>query len=271
MARIRSIKPEFWTDEDIALLESDTKLLALGLLNHSDDEGFFKAHEALVKAAVFPFSDDSVNIHGRIKQLENIHYLSLFTGTDGKQYGHIRNFNNHQKINRPSPSKIKPFKPITDNSLSNHGAITGGKEQGTGNREQGKERNLKPMSSKLDDDAQEVFDFWCSTMGKQKSAFSKARKKNVVDRLKEGYSVEEIKQAIVHCSTTPHNMGYNENRKVYDDLELICRSPEKLEQFRDNPGSLNASGHNQQNIEVFKRFLDEPEPEYNEHDLEPHS
>jgi len=132
MARIRTIKPDFWTDEDIALLDSDTKLLAIGLLNHSDDEGYFKAHEALVKAAVFPFSDNSLNIHGMLKRLENARYLTLFSGTDGKQYGHIRNFNVHQKVNRPNPSKIKALKPITDNSVSNHGKLTGGKEQGTG-------------------------------------------------------------------------------------------------------------------------------------------
>lgn len=137
MARIRSIKPEFWTDEDIAMLDDKTKLLAIGLLNHSDDEGYFKAHEALVKAAVFPFSDQSLSVHGLLKQLEKSRYLTLFTGTDGKQYGHILNFTQHQKVNRPNPSKIKGFKPITDNSVSDHGQITGGKEQGTGSREQG--------------------------------------------------------------------------------------------------------------------------------------
>ena len=151
MARIRTIKPEFWTDEDIALLESDTKLLALGLLNHSDDEGYFKAHEALVKAAVFPFSDHSVNIQGRLKQLQKCSYLSLFTGTDGKQYGHIRNFTNHQKVNRPNPSKIKPLKPITDNSVSDQCALTGGKEQGTGNREQGTGKENPPEIPSVDD------------------------------------------------------------------------------------------------------------------------
>lgn len=139
MARIRTIKPEFWQDEDIAMLEPETKLLAIGLLNMADDEGFFKSHPALVKAAIFPFTEHSLNIHGMLKQLENIGYLVLFDGSDGKQYGEIVNFTKHQKVSRPSPSKIKAFKVFTESSLNAHGELSDGKEQGTGNREQGME------------------------------------------------------------------------------------------------------------------------------------
>ena len=38
MARIRTIKPEFWRDEDLSGLPAETALLAIGLLNHADDE-----------------------------------------------------------------------------------------------------------------------------------------------------------------------------------------------------------------------------------------
>ena len=129
-------------------------------------------------------------------------------------------------------------------------------------QEQEQEQDIKDtLSSELDANAESIFSFWCSTMDKQKSAFSKARKKNVIDRLKEGYSIEEIQQAIVNCSNTPHNMGQNENRKVYDDIELICRSPEKLEQFRDNAGTLNQSNHNHKNEEMLRRFLGDQGPD----------
>ena len=132
MARIRTIKPEFWQDEDLAALDAETRLLAIGLLNHSDDEGYFKAHPALINAVVFPFSETSVNIHGMLMQLSNVGYLRLFEGVDGKKYGEVVGFTKHQKVNRPSPSKIKPLESFTDNSLNPHGALTGGKEQGTG-------------------------------------------------------------------------------------------------------------------------------------------
>nr|MBF6067360.1 primosomal protein [Klebsiella pneumoniae] len=38
MARIRTIKPEFWTDEDMAEVSEPACLLAIGLLNYADDE-----------------------------------------------------------------------------------------------------------------------------------------------------------------------------------------------------------------------------------------
>lgn len=136
MARIRTVKPEFWQDEDLAALNPFTQLLAIGLLNHADDYGFFKAHKALVKAAVFPFSEASLNIHGMLIELSNIDYIELFQGTDGKPYGHVIGFSKHQKVNRPTPSKIAPLRGLTEDSVSHHGGLTGG----TGNREQGKEQ-----------------------------------------------------------------------------------------------------------------------------------
>jgi hypothetical protein len=136
MARIRTVKPEFWQDEDLAALNPYTQLLAIGLLNHADDHGYFKAHKALVKAAVFPFSEASLNIHGMLSELSNIEYIELFQGTDGKPYGFVNGFSKHQKVNRPTPSKIGPLRSFTEDSLSAHGGLTGG----TGNREQGKEQ-----------------------------------------------------------------------------------------------------------------------------------
>lgn len=156
MARIRTVKPEFWQDEDLAALNPHTQLLAIGLLNHADDYGYFKAHKALVKAAVFPFSDSSLSIHGMLSELSNIAYISLFEGLDGKPYGHINNFTKHQKVNRPTDSKIEPLRQFTEDSVSPHGGLT----VGTGNREQGKEQGTgsersADLNSKIVDENQE--------------------------------------------------------------------------------------------------------------------
>ena len=61
MARIRTIKPEFWQSETIARMPFETRLLAIALLNYADDYGFFKSHPSLVKASCFPL-DDSLKI-----------------------------------------------------------------------------------------------------------------------------------------------------------------------------------------------------------------
>lgn len=132
MARIRTVKPEIWQDEDLAEVSETAMLLAIGLLNHADDEGYFKANPALIRAAVFPLREPSVSIQCALDELSNIRFVVLFEGSDGKAYGMVRKFADHQKVNRPTPSKIKPLLPLTESSVIPHGALTGGKEQGTG-------------------------------------------------------------------------------------------------------------------------------------------
>ena len=113
-------------------------MFAAALLNYCDDEGYFNANTKLIKAALYPIREPSVSIHGMLTELSNIGYLRIGDGDDGRKYGHVVAFCEHQKINRASASKIKHLAKFTEHSLNNHGAITEDSllEQGTGNREQ---------------------------------------------------------------------------------------------------------------------------------------
>jgi len=116
MARIRTVKPEFWLNEELAALSPDTRLLAIGVLNHSDDEGYFRATPQILKAAIFPYSDDSTNIPRMLQDLSCAGYLRLGTGTDGKRYGHVINFLKHQRVDKPKPSEIKGMLQFDEDS-----------------------------------------------------------------------------------------------------------------------------------------------------------
>ncbi|CAM0103964.1 hypothetical protein PODOV084v1_p0029 [Vibrio phage 340E47.2] len=97
---------------------------------------------------------------------------------------------------------------------------------------------IKTMSSQHDP-VFEIFSYWKKVMKKStQTAMSKKRVDAIKKRLKDGYSVDEIKLAIFNCSNTSHNMGINDRNTKYDDVELICRHPESLERFRDNPGNM---------------------------------
>ncbi len=101
-------------------------------------------------------------------------------------------------------------------------------------------QDKKTISTKADGRPNELFQYWASVMKKTSSTkFSPKRKRAVEARLKDGYQMEEIKQAIFNCSNTPHNMGFNDRNQKFDDLELICRNAENLERFRDNSGAPN--------------------------------
>jgi hypothetical protein len=124
MARIRTIKPEFTQDEDLSALPAETHLLAAGLLCCADDEGYFKANAGLIRSAVFPLRECSVSIHEMLTQLSKVGFIRLGNGQDGKRYGLVVKFKEHQVVNRPTPSKIKRLQIKWDDSCTTHGELT---------------------------------------------------------------------------------------------------------------------------------------------------
>jgi hypothetical protein len=146
MARIRSIKPEFWTDYRMAEdLTRDQRLFYIGLWNDADDEGRFLAHPRRLLGAIFPYDRDldEAFIEGSFRVLMETGRMVLYEA-NGEPYGELTKFSAHQRINRPSPSRIPPPPTISVDSLSDHGAfsepsIPGARtrELGAGSREQG--------------------------------------------------------------------------------------------------------------------------------------
>lgn len=130
MARIRTIKPEFWTDEDMAEVSEAACLLAIGLLNYADDEGYFNANPKLIKAAVFPIREPSVTIPVMLRELSNHGYLTLFYTSDNKHFGLINNFGRHQVVNKPRASKIRELDLLPEDYGSNTGGLPTGMDQG---------------------------------------------------------------------------------------------------------------------------------------------
>lgn len=141
MARIRTIKPTFWTDEDMAEVSEAACLLAIGLLNYADDEGYFNANPKLIKAAVFPLREPSGSIPVLLQELSDCGYIRLFSTQNGKRFGLIINFTKHQVINKKTISKIKEMDLIPEDYGSDTGELPPGREG------KGKERNIKTTLS----------------------------------------------------------------------------------------------------------------------------
>lgn len=139
MARIRSIKPEFFTNERLSALPASTHLLAAALLTYADDEGYFNANPGLVRAACGPLRDDFAKIPEMLASLLRIDYIRFYDGSNGSRYGHIVEFSKHQRVDHPSASKIKPLL-LSPESLAKPREVVA-PDQGTGNREQGKDKD----------------------------------------------------------------------------------------------------------------------------------
>lgn len=91
-------------------------------------------------------------------------------------------------------------------------------------------------SSKSPTPVQVVFGYWQDQLNHPQAKLSPKRSKAIKGRLKDGFSVDDLKAAIRGIKSSPHNMGRNDTGQVYDDIELICRDPEHVERFRDLDG-----------------------------------
>jgi hypothetical protein len=109
MARIRSIKPEFWTSAQVMECSPMARLLFIGMWNFADDAGRMTYSPKTLKAQIYP-SDDitSADIEKLIVELSS-NGLILIYSADGKEFISITGWS-HQKIDKPRPSKLPdPF------------------------------------------------------------------------------------------------------------------------------------------------------------------
>jgi len=104
MARIRSIKPEFWTDEKIVQLPYEARLMFIGLWNFCDDGGFLWDEPRRIKMQIMP--DDDVDAESIIDLLSVVGLIDIYENSDGKRFLAIKHFADHQKVDHPVPSKI---------------------------------------------------------------------------------------------------------------------------------------------------------------------
>lgn len=91
----------------MASASDPAKLLAIGLLNFADDEGYFYANVILIRNSLRPMDESTVSTHGALTELHRMGYVELCENPSHGQIGRIPAFLEHQVINRPSGSKIK--------------------------------------------------------------------------------------------------------------------------------------------------------------------
>ena len=93
------------------------------------------------------------------------------------------------------------------------------------------EANEKKVSEKHREDVQDVFYHWVREMHTPKSKLDDKRYRRISEKLKEGYTIDELKQAITGCSLTPWNMGENPRGKKYNQLQTILKDADQIERF----------------------------------------
>lgn len=146
MARIRTIKPEFWTSEQVVECSTNARLMFIGLMNFVDDSGVHPAKPMRIKMQVFPGDAFSASeIGGFIGELESAGLVRCYE-VGGEDYLQITGFTKHQRIDQPSYKFPLPNGKVPDNpkrrrsESSEDGSVQSG-ECSTNNSGTGEERS----------------------------------------------------------------------------------------------------------------------------------
>jgi hypothetical protein len=231
VARIRSIKPEFPQSESMGNVSRDARLTFIQLWTIADDEGRLRGNSRMLASLLFPYDDDAPGlIDGWLKELEDEGCIVRYTS--GKQnYIQLCNWLVHQKIDKPSKSKIPPFdessrivaKPL---EVSSEEGIKDQGEEGKGSEPHVERRGASPDR----DVVGEVFAYWQKTMNSPGSKLDDKRRKAIVNALKL-YEPRQVCEAILGCSRSVWHMGQNDRHRKFNGLDLILRDAEHIDMF----------------------------------------
>lgn len=259
MARIRTVKPEIWTDTKFVSLTYAARLLFIGLLNFVDDAGLHEDEPLRLQMLIFPSPLDKVRVESLLSELNDAGLIHRYR-VDGRALLAVRNFARHQKINRPQPSRF-PSPPqgendsFTERSVNDQGTLT----ECSLTERKGMEGNGRDISSAenrhdrkpTSDVAVQItrvvsaaFDYYREKIGKSSTyTLSPLRKKQAKSRLEEIWSellepkpenaLTTCKLAIDALAASDFHMGRDSktNGKTYNEWEHIFRSREAFERW----------------------------------------
>ena len=227
--RIRTIKPDFWAHPVMSKQSDSTKLLAIGLLNIADDEGYFFADARMIRNAIRPLDDDSRITTVSLRELSEIGYIEIKNHPTHGAIGFVPSFTIHQVINKSKPSKIKGLFTDGMNTVSipyESGLEGKGKE---GNKEGKGTRNKRVDDAlPLPYDSPDFKLFWANWQQhriEKKAKLTPTATKQQLERLAEmgeeraiaalKHSMSNGWQGIYEPGISPSNINYKTNGKTY--------------------------------------------------------
>lgn len=238
MARIRTIKPEFFRHEALQDLEIDNPgkypmMVFEGIWGHCDNKGRFEWKPRQLKLDILPFLP--FDMADTLSILEGAKMVRRYT-VDGKTYGEIPTFEKHQRISGKELTEGEKFPPNPD---CNREAT--GKQQGSNGDEQesqegkGREEEGNGVNRAPEKPARFNFRAELGNLGVQDPVLSdwltlrKQKRAPVTETVIRGISDEASRAGIT----------------LHDALAICCRrgwQGFEAEWLKDNANGKNGSG-----------------------------
>lgn len=270
MATRRMVSKSISTSGKVNQLSEFGQLLFTWIQPHTDDFGRLDGDPVIVKAIVMPLSPrkpkDFEKELAHMAELELIHWYK----TAGKSVIEVVGFDDHQaNLHKRKRSKFPNYEegasqklpeilgkgkqakpPVPENlgtpedpsqkfrddsdplktAPGTSGKVRLNRTELKGTEQKRTEGNVEHTRQ---DPVDTIFSFWQEVHKHPKAMLDEIREKAIRSRLKEGYTLERIKQAILGIKQSPHHMGKNEQNTKYDDIELICRNGTNVDKFAD--------------------------------------
>lgn len=144
MPRIRTVKPEYAQHRKTRSLSRDIRLLNIHLWNLADDEGRLQEMLQWILGEVFPTDEDVTPavLDDWLAKLVEVGLIHRYE-VNGERFIQIHDWDDHQSINKPKPSKLPPPPPhlrvVPDDSGSSPGPVREeSRQEGKGKEEEGK-------------------------------------------------------------------------------------------------------------------------------------
>lgn len=198
VARIRTVKPDFFTSEDIVGLTPFARLLYIALWCEADREGRMSWRPGTFKLRYFP--GDNLDIEALCKELTDRGLVILY----GEGLAHIPTFLQHQHVN---PREAVSSLPVPDACSRVTDAQVGRKEGKEGKGKEGDRRvddapvGLAPDTHRLEKNAEmrktagQVIEFLNAKAGRNFD-LNGANADHVIARLKDGETVEDLRAVV---------------------------------------------------------------------------
>lgn len=108
MARIRSLKPEAFQSETLSLVSVTAERTFFGLSTQVDDRGRITDKPAQINGLLWAMRGNhtTADTEAELKELESVGLMCRYQGCDGKPYLHLVTFDDHQKVDHPSRSRL---------------------------------------------------------------------------------------------------------------------------------------------------------------------
>ncbi len=156
MSRIRTIKPQFFTDDDVGALTPLARLLFIGLWTEADREGRLEDRPKQIRARLLPYDD--ADMDALLAELERGRFIVRYA-VEARRLIQVRSFARHQHVHIKEPASTIP-PPLDGNdanpvpapceagsgTVPESGEHRFGREEGKGREGKGKEGRGKVPS-----------------------------------------------------------------------------------------------------------------------------